>query len=133
MKSKTESSNVNNEETEYTLKKEDASKEDSMKTSTEQQNTPSRNEVIIKRCLNALTSHMSVSKCLTRQTGIITKQPCLVDSVFSDISSPSVSNTYSKSDSDFHSDDVKIYPQTEMTASVYSDQAAELNLRSFSK
>nr|CAH8833328.1 unnamed protein product [Trichobilharzia regenti] len=132
LKSKTESSNVNNEETEYTLKKEDASKEDSMKTSTEQQNTPSRNEVIIKRCLNALTSHMSVSKCLTRQTGIITKQPCLVDSVFSDISSPSVSNTYSKSDSDFHSDDVKIYPQTEMTASVYSDQAAELNLRSFS-
>ncbi|VDP78634.1 unnamed protein product [Schistosoma mattheei] len=58
-----------------------------------------------------------------------TKQPYLIDSITSNISTMSIS----KSDSDFHSDDNKINTQMDMIGSAYSDQAAEINYRSFSK
>ncbi|VDP48108.1 unnamed protein product [Schistosoma curassoni] len=58
-----------------------------------------------------------------------TKQPYLIDSITSNISTMSIS----KSDSDFHSDDNKINTQMDMISSAYSDQAAEINYRSFSK
>uniref|UniRef100_A0A094ZQX8 Kinesin-like protein unc-104 n=1 Tax=Schistosoma haematobium TaxID=6185 RepID=A0A094ZQX8_SCHHA len=57
-----------------------------------------------------------------------TKQPYLIDSITSNISTMSIS----KSDSDFHSDDNKINTQIDMISSAYSDQAAEINYRSFS-
>ncbi|KAH8854932.1 Kinesin-like protein [Schistosoma japonicum] len=96
--------------------------------STNNQVEMSKNHLLIKKCLTSLTTYMPVSKCLIRHFGITTRQPYLVDSVISNTSISSVS----KSDSDFHSDDVKIHPQTDMTTSVYSDQVAEMNFRSFS-
>ncbi|CAH8435050.1 unnamed protein product [Heterobilharzia americana] len=114
------------------LNKEEILKQCNEEKSMDVQGVLFKDQLFMKQCLNALTSYVSVSKCLIRQFGIITKRPYLGDSTTSGISTPSASNQYLKSDSDFHSDDMRCYPQIEMTGSVYSDQAAEMNLRSFS-
>ncbi|CAH8435760.1 unnamed protein product [Schistosoma turkestanicum] len=87
----------------------------------------SKNQLLIK-CLTALTNYMPISKYLSRHFGITTKQPYLFESITSNNSTSSVS----KSDSDFHSDDVRINTRMDITNSVYSDEAAEVNFRSFS-
>ncbi|CAH8438420.1 unnamed protein product [Schistosoma intercalatum] len=120
--------NTNNKDLKSTSNTEEIIKQVNENNLSSHQTEMSKNHLLITKCLTALTNYMPISKCLIRHFGVTTKQPYLIDSITSNISTMSIS----KSDSDFHSDDNKINTQMDMISSAYSDQAAEINYRSFS-
>uniref|UniRef100_A0A3Q0KR75 Kinesin-like protein unc-104 n=1 Tax=Schistosoma mansoni TaxID=6183 RepID=A0A3Q0KR75_SCHMA len=121
-------SNTNNKSLKSTSNIEQNIKQVNEINSTTNETEASRNHLLITKCLTALTNYLPINKCLIRHFGVTTKQPYLIDSITNNISPLSISKT----DSDFHSDDVKMNTQMDMIGSVYSDQPAEMNYRSFS-